>query len=286
MKSILRNPTRKEKRNAHRRACAAAGMPAEDQEAWGSGDPAEREEILLCNEIEGNDNAEKERLTNDLIVELSVVSRMERLARIWHEGTYRSGRLSDVPYVEHPAAVVTMLKDWGCDETSDAVTLAVAWGHDLLEDTAIGEERVRAVIGNDEVAQRVIEGMRILTFKPTVGASDHDYGQQKADYLLFVARNASPDILAVKMADRLCNTYDFYRCEEIERARAYLSCADEVFSRVGEMKYASRIQETLAECRRLVYKSTITERFSGFVRRTGELIGIGTKRKGRCSECG
>ena len=63
MKSILRNPTRKEKRNAHKRACAAAGMPAEDQEAWGSGDPAEREEAMLSEEIEGNDNAEKERLT-------------------------------------------------------------------------------------------------------------------------------------------------------------------------------------------------------------------------------
>lgn len=31
MKSILRNPTRKEKRNAHKRACAAAGMPAEER---------------------------------------------------------------------------------------------------------------------------------------------------------------------------------------------------------------------------------------------------------------
>ena len=277
MKSILRNPTRKEKRNAHKRACAAAGMPAEDQEAWGSGDPADREEILLCNEIEGNDNAEKERLTDDLIAELSVVSRMERLARIWHEGTYRSGRLSDIPYVEHPAAVVAMLRDWGYDESSDAVTLAVAWGHDLLEDTAIGEERVRAVIGNDDVARRVIDGIRILTFSPTVGVSDQDYGRQKADYLSFVARNASPEILSVKMADRLCNTYDFYRCEEIDRARAYLSYADDVFARIGEMKCASRIQETLSECRRLIYKSTIAERVSGFIRRTGELMGIGTR---------
>ena len=126
MKSILRDPTRKEKRNAHRRACAAVGMPAEDQETWGSGDPAEREEAMLSEEIEGNDNAEKERLTADFIDELSVVSRMERLARIWHEGTYRSGRLSDVPYVEHPADVVAMLKSLGYNEKEDAVTLAVA----------------------------------------------------------------------------------------------------------------------------------------------------------------
>ena len=87
MKSILRNPTRKEKRNAHKRACSAAGMSAEDRTEWGAGDPAEREETMLNEEIEGNDNAEKERLTADFIAELSVVSRMERLARIWHEGT-------------------------------------------------------------------------------------------------------------------------------------------------------------------------------------------------------
>ena len=279
MKATLRNPTRKEKRNAHKRACSAAGMSAEDRAEWGAGDPAEHEDLMLSEEIEGNDNAEKERLTTDFIDELSVVSRMERLARIWHEGTYRSGRLSDVPYVEHPAAVVSMLKSWGCDDKKDAVTLAVAWGHDLLEDTAIGEGRVLAVIGNDEIARRVIEGMRILTFRPTVGASDPDYGRQKADYLAFVARNASAEILPVKMADRICNTYDFYRCEELERARAYLSYADDVFARIGEMQYANHIQETLAECRRLIYKSTITERLSGFIRRAGGLIGIGAKDK-------
>ena len=65
---------------------------------------------MLSEEIEGNDNAEKERLTTDFIAELSAVSRMERLARIWHEGTYRSGRLSDVPYVGAKVTCWTQVK--------------------------------------------------------------------------------------------------------------------------------------------------------------------------------
>ena len=272
MKSILRNPTRKEKRNAHKRACAAAGMPAEDREAWGSGDPAEREEAMLSEEIEGNDNAEKERLTADFIAELSVVSRMERLARIWHEGKYRSGRLSDVPYVEHPADVVAMLKSWGYTEKEDAVTLAVAWGHDLLEDTAIGEARIYAVLGEGEVPCRIVEGIKILTFHPSVGTDDPEYGQQKAAYISHVAREATPEILPVKMADRICNTLDFHKCEEIQRARAYLGYADEVFEMIGVTKYAAKIEETLSGCRRLVDKTTFGERVVRFVKRAKERI--------------
>lgn len=110
VKSILREPTRQEKRNAHRRACSAAGMSIEDQEDWGTADPSEREEVFLINEI--------------------------------------------------------------------------------------------------------------------------------------------------------------------DRARAYLGCADELFARIGEVKYAGRIQETVDACRRIVNKSTISERVSGFFKRTGLLVGI------------
>ena len=213
---------------------------------------------ILNEETEGNDNAEKARLTADFIAETSVVSRMERLARIWHEGTYRSGKLSDVPYVEHPADVVAMLKSWGYDEQEDAVTLAVAWGHDLLEDTAIGETRICAVLGVGEVPRRIVEGLKMLTFRPSVGNDDPEYGKQKAAYISRVAHEASPEILPVKMADRICNTLDFYKCGEIQRAREYLGYADEVFEMVGVTKYSAKIEETLSECRRILGSSTET----------------------------
>ena len=274
MKSILRNPTRKEKRNAHKRACSAAGMSAEDRAEWGAGDPAEHEDLMLSEEIEGNDNAEKERLTTDFIAELSAVSRMERLARIWHEGTYRSGRLSDVPYVEHPADVVAMLKSWGYDEKEDAVTLAVAWGHDLLEDTAIGEARIYAVLGDGEVPHRIVEGIKMLTFHPSVGNDDPEYGRQKAAYISHVAHEATPEILPVKMADRICNTLDFYKCGEIRRARTYLGCADEVFEMIGVTKYPVKIEETLTDCRKLVDKFTLGERVAGLIKRARKRISI------------
>ena len=42
-----------------------------------------------------------------------------------------------MPYIEHPRAVVAQLKAWGMTEEANPVPLALAWGHDLVEDTCV-----------------------------------------------------------------------------------------------------------------------------------------------------
>ena len=75
---------------------------------------------------------------------MNVVEKMQALADEWHCGVERNGK-GHVPYIEHPRAVVAQLKAWGMTEDANPVPLAVAWGHDLVEDTRVPSEFVEAV---------------------------------------------------------------------------------------------------------------------------------------------
>ena len=94
---------------------------------------------------------------------MNIVQKMEALADEWHCGVERKGK-GHVPYIAHPRAVVAQLKAWGMTEEANPVPLAVAWGHDLVEDTRV------------------------------------------------------PEILMVKLADRVCNTRDFMKDPRVRAA--------------------------------------------------------------------
>lgn len=175
---------------------------------------------------------------------MNVVDKIARLAMIAHNGTNRKGP-GNVPYIVHPHAVVAMLKGWGYTEQDDAVTLAVAWGHDVLEDTNTPESAILAV--DDVLGERILAGIRTLTFKPGVPSGHPDYGRLKADYIANVARNALSEILVVKIADRLCNTLDFLADGETEHARAYLGYGEPLCDRIADCKYAAAITSTWHE---------------------------------------
>lgn len=174
---------------------------------------------------------------------MNVVERMARLAMIAHNGVNRKGP-GNVPYIVHPHAVVTMLKSWGYNERDDAVTLAVAWGHDILEDTDMPESRIKDVIGDESLAGKIIAGIGMLTFKPEVPSSHLDYKRNKSEYIENVARTAPPEIIVVKIADRLCNTMDF---GSDEYARLYYGYGEPLFRRIKDCAYADRIEATRRE---------------------------------------
>ncbi len=92
-----------------------------------------------------------------------VVGKMESLARKWHEGQYRKGP-ERTPYIEHPKAVVGQLKEWEYSEENEPAILAIAWGHDLLEDTSVTVDELLAVCG--EFGPKVLDGIESLTFRP------------------------------------------------------------------------------------------------------------------------
>ena len=179
---------------------------------------------------------------------MNVVDRMARVAMIAHNGMNRDGP-GNVPYIVHPHAVVSMLKEWGYTETDDPVTLVVAWGHDVLEDTNTPESVIRGV--DDLLGERILAGIKMLTFKPGVPSGHSDYGRLKASYIANVALTAPSEIIVVKIADRLCNTLDFMNDGDAEHAYAYLGYGEPLFRRIGDCKHPEAILETwrsIQEC--------------------------------------
>lgn len=146
------------------------------------------------------------------------IKKMKELATKHHEGQLRKD--DKTPYIEHPKAVVAQLKKWGYDKGDDAWVLAVAWGHDLLEDTECTEQEIRDACG--DYADKVLEGIRLLT-------RDKEIFPVKNDYICNVAEKAPLPLLAVKIADRLCNTRDFLALGRKEKAHAYFLAGTPLF---------------------------------------------------------
>ena len=191
----------------------------------------------------------REQVENGLWEKRVAVQRMATLAYERHKGVFRKppdGR----PYIVHPQAVYEMLlKDWGFTEENDVVSLCVAWGHDLLEDArpedrdSIADDIVKA---GGRWGDEVLAEVRTLSFIPPENISDGEYDALKAEYIRTVADTASPGILAVKMADRLCNTLDFAKSDK-DRARRYLEKGRCLFRRIDEIQRADSIRKTLEE---------------------------------------
>lgn len=179
---------------------------------------------------------------------MNVVDKMARLAMVAHNGVNRDGP-GNVPYIVHPHAVVAMLKEWGYNEQDDAVTLAIAWGHDVLEDTKTPESAILAV--DDVLGERILAGIKMLTFVPRVPLGHQDYGRLKANYIATVALKALPEVVVVKIADRLCNTLDFIDDGKAEHAREYLGYGEPLKCRIRDCKYSNKIFESwnMVECK-------------------------------------
>ena len=115
-----------------------------------------------------------------------MVNQIEQLAKRCHSGQFRKGK-ERLPYIVHPESVVRTLVEWGEPET--APSIAIAWGHDLLEDTSASEEEIRAT-SNDYV----LAGIKVLT---------RSKGMDKQLYLQNISKNGNRDVLLVKIADRI-----------------------------------------------------------------------------------
>ena len=191
-----------------------------------------------------------EQTKGELTSETDAVRQMEELARRRHEGQFRDppdGR----PYIVHPQAVYEMLKGWGYTEVNDVVTLCVAWGHDLIEDAEPKTDENREAIGREIVkaggqwGDEILVGIRQLSLIIPDGLPDDEYDKLKKEYMEGVAANAPLAILAVKMADRLCNTLDFAKASK-SKAKRYLEKGRCLFNRLGEMPRPEPIRNALA----------------------------------------
>lgn len=167
---------------------------------------------------------------------MDLEERMKALAERGHAGQLRKdGR---TPYVEHPRAVVALLRSWGVE---DAETLAVAWGHDLLEDTDVTEADILEAAGPRHGAE-VLACIKTLT-------RDKAAWPVKRDWLRALAETADERALLVKCADRICNTRDFVPLSGAARARSYLADASAIFAAASRTSFAAPIATTLAALR-------------------------------------
>ena len=171
---------------------------------------------------------------------MDIVQKMEALADEWHYGVERKGK-GHVPYIEHPRAVVAQLKAWGMTEAANPVPLAVAWGHDLVEDTRIPAIAILNAAG--EYGIKVFEGILYLTFsrKEYPAASDHD----------------AADWLYMERLDRVCNTRDFMRNppeDEPTKPARYLHEADPILAAVSRVPsaFVEAVKATIEELKRQV----------------------------------
>ena len=155
---------------------------------------------------------------------------MRKLAKKMHRRDTPPRKVTDAPYISHPVAVVDLLKSWGysADDPSDAVTLAIAWGHDLLEDTKVTFDELLDASAPEP--DRVIGGIQHLTFDPNGCVT-------KDEYIAIIGKDEPRERRVVKIADRLCNTLDF--CDAGDAwAREYLKLGESLFARVEECEGA------------------------------------------------
>jgi GTP pyrophosphokinase len=110
-----------------------------------------------------------------------------------HEG---QRRVSGGPYIEHPAAVATLLAQLGMDPA----TIAAAMLHDVPEDTDRTNDDIRREFG-DEIA-RLVEGVTKLS---QFSGKSSDERQAENIRKMFLAMADDLRVVVIKLADRLHN---------------------------------------------------------------------------------
>ena len=126
-----------------------------------------------------------------ILVALATQDRALRIAMRAHEGQRRKSD-PDLPYITHPIAVATIVAAHGFPAT----TVAAAYLHDVLEDTALGAEDLLGA----GVEQSVLDIVRECSEAP----KSLSWRERKQD-LISRMRTCSREAAAVMCADKLHN---------------------------------------------------------------------------------
>lgn len=112
------------------------------------------------------------------------VARAAALAATAHQGQFR--RDGTTPYIDHPRAVASRV-------TGDVAAECAAWLHDVLEDTNVTEDEMRA----RGIPEEAISCVKLLT------------KNEQTEYEPYLAAiKAHPTARKVKIADMLANLSD------------------------------------------------------------------------------
>lgn len=136
-------------------------------------------------------------------------SKARAFAERHHAAINQVRKYTGEPYINHPAAVVEIVR--GVPHTSEMI--AAAWMHDTVEDTAATLDEVRAEFGDDVAA--LVEMLTDVS-KP----SDGNRKARKAIDREHTAK-ASPQAKTIKLADLIDNSRSILT-RDPEFAKVYL----------------------------------------------------------------
>jgi GTP pyrophosphokinase len=141
--------------------------------------------------------------------DVQLIERAYHFAKQAHEGQYRK---SGETYIHHPVEVAAILADLQLD----AVTIAAALLHDVLEDTSVTEEELEREFGR-EIA-RLVNGVTKLK---RIKYKSQEEQQAENHRRMFVAMAKDLRVILIKLADRLHNMRTLkYMPEEKQRKKA------------------------------------------------------------------
>ena len=137
----------------------------------------------------------------------NLICRAFNFAYQLHEGQYRK---SGEPYIAHPIAVASLLRDLG----GDSVTIAAGFLHDVVEDTEVTPEEIEEMFGSQ--VRQLVEGVTKLSkfnFSSTTERQAENFRR------MFLAMATDIRVIVVKLADRLHNmrTLDHLKPEKQRR---------------------------------------------------------------------
>ena len=148
-----------------------------------------------------------ERQTEESESDVNLICRAFNFAFDLHEGQTRK---SGEPYIAHPIAVASLLRNLG----GDSVTIAAGFLHDVVEDTDVTPEEIESMFGVQ--VRLLVEGVTKLSkfnFSSTTERQAENFRR------MFLAMATDIRVIVVKLADRLHNmrTLDHLRPEKQRR---------------------------------------------------------------------
>ena len=160
--------------------------------------------------------------------DLSVIEKAYHVAREAHEGQLRR---SGEPYIIHPLCVAIILAELEMDKE----TIAAGILHDVIEDTALTEEQMKAEFG--EEITLLVNGVTKLTQL----SYSADKIELQAENLrkMFLAMAKDIRVIIIKLADRLHNmrTMEYQTPEkQISKSRETLDIYAPIAQRLGISK--------------------------------------------------
>src|SRR5919197_1961837 len=157
-----------------------------------------------------------------------------RFAATAHDGQQRR---SGEDFVIHPLGAAKILAELRLDEA----TIAAALLHDVVEDTPVTIEEVRAEFG-DEVAQ-LVEGVTKLT---RIQFQSREHAEAENYRKMIVAMAHDVRVILVKLADRLHNmrTAEFWgRQKQIQKAKETIEVYAPLAHRLGINKLKWELED-------------------------------------------